>query len=189
MTPRSVPSCVLLGISAGLSGCLFTASSLDQQLQQATVQAGALETRVAQLERAQGVNTSAAAAPTSSSNTGGGELVFSDASGVGASGRGSAGGAGRWPGWPIEGRKAMDKLTRGLLNILTGWVEIPKRSVESTRASGLGVGVTWGLLRGAGYGFVRTVGGVYDVITFPVPVPSGYRPLMRPAYVFTSDEP
>lgn len=92
----------------------------------------------------------------------------------------------RWPHWSIS-RKAWGKLGRGLTNMLTGWVEIPKRTHETSRRSGAGAGVTAGVLRGFGYGFIRTAAGAYETLTFPVPAPPDYRPLMRPAYVFTCE--
>ena len=83
---------------------------------------------------------------------------------------------------------ALVKLTRGAVNTITGWVEIPKRVHETTEASGWGTGLTWGLLRGFGYGFVRTAAGLYEVVTFPFPAPPDYESVIQPEYVFT-DEP
>lgn len=82
----------------------------------------------------------------------------------------------------------MRKLVRGLTNFATGWVEIPKRVNETTTQSGALSGFTWGLLRGFGYGFVRTAGGAYETVTFPFPAPPGYRPVIHPVYVFTCEE-
>ena len=95
----------------------------------------------------------------------------------------------RLPGLPMETRKAFGKLLRGLVNLLTGWVELPKRVHETTLQSGAGAGFTYGLARGLGYGFIRTAGGVYEVITFPFPAPPDYRPVMQPAYIFLCDTP
>ena len=91
----------------------------------------------------------------------------------------------QWPG--LSSLKAWTKLVRGLTNIATGWVELPKRVYETSHASGPGAGFTWGVLRGVGYGFIRTAGGVYEAVTFPFPAPTEYRPVMRPAYVFMND--
>ena len=93
----------------------------------------------------------------------------------------------RLPSVPMDGRKAMMKLGRGLINLITGWVELPKRMDETSKRSGLGTGLTWGLLRGLGHGFVRTAGGAYEVVTFPFPAPPDYQPIMRPEYVFTDE--
>ena len=54
----------------------------------------------------------------------------------------------------MEAGKAITKLGRGAVNVVTGWVEIPKRISETSQQSGSAVGWTWGLLRGLGYGFI-----------------------------------
>ena len=77
------------------------------------------------------------------------------------------------------------KLTRGLTNTVTGWVEIPMRVQETSQDAGALAGFTWGLLRGLGHGFVRTAAGLYEVATFPFPAPPDYQPVIQPEYVFT----
>ncbi len=76
------------------------------------------------------------------------------------------------------------KLGRGVANTLTGWVEIPKNiystSVEDNAFSGL----TLGLAKGIGMTFVRTGTGIYEVVTFPAPLPEDYKPVLEPEYVF-----
>ncbi len=81
----------------------------------------------------------------------------------------------------------MTKLLRGGVNLVTGWVEIPKRMQETTQRSGAAAGWTWGLTRGIGYGFIRSAGGLYELVTFPFPAPADYQPLMRPEFVFQAD--
>lgn len=98
--------------------------------------------------------------------------------------------------WPSDARAngemraggAMSKLGRGAVNIVTGWVEIPKRISETSQQQGTAAGWTWGLLRGLGYGFVRTAAGFYEAFTFPFPAPPDYAPVIQPEYVFTSSE-
>lgn len=94
------------------------------------------------------------------------------------------------PAWaePMDAGQAFTKLTRGFVNIITGWVEIPKRVQETSEISGAAAGFTWGLLRGLGRGFIRTAAGFYEFFTFPFPAPPGYEPVIEPPYVFT-DEP
>ena len=92
-----------------------------------------------------------------------------------------------WPVLRIEWKKAFTKLLRGTVNLATGWVEVPKRMYETTARSGAGTGFTWGLARGLGYGFVRTAGGIYEIVTFPVPAPPDYQPVMRPVFAFVSE--
>ena len=76
------------------------------------------------------------------------------------------------------------KVYRGLANILTGWVELPKNiydtSVEDNPLSGL----TIGLAKGVGMTIVRTGAGVYETVTFPFPIPEGYAPVLEPEFVF-----
>ncbi len=84
----------------------------------------------------------------------------------------------------MDAGNGFKKLTRGAINTVTGWVEIPKRIQETSQASGGFAGWTWGLLRGLGYGFVRTSAGLYEVFTFPFPAPPDYEPVMQPEYVF-----
>ena len=86
---------------------------------------------------------------------------------------------------PMEAGKAFTKLTRGAVNIVTGWVEIPKRIQETSQVSGAAAGFTWGLLRGFGHGFIRTAAGFYELFTFPFPAPPGYVSVIQPEYVFT----
>ncbi len=80
------------------------------------------------------------------------------------------------------------KLYRGLANILTGWVELPKNiydtSVEDNPLSGL----TIGLAKGVGMTIVRTGAGIYETVTFPFPIPEGYTPVLEPEFVFKSSK-
>ena len=87
----------------------------------------------------------------------------------------------------MDATKAFTKFTRGAINTITGWVEVPKRMLETTRLSGPPMGLTWGLIRGAAYGLVRTAAGVYELFTFPFPAPPGYESVIQPEYVFSVD--
>ena len=89
---------------------------------------------------------------------------------------------------PMDAGKAFTKFTRGFINIVTGWVEIPKRVQETSYTSGAAAGYTWGILRGFGHGFIRTAAGVYELLTFPFPAPPGYEPVIQPEYVFTDEK-
>lgn len=87
----------------------------------------------------------------------------------------------------MEAGGAFSKFTRGLINIVTGWVEIPKRIHQTSLESGSAAGLTWGSLRGIGYGFIRTAAGFYELFTFPFPAPPDYQPVIQPEYVFSED--
>ena len=88
---------------------------------------------------------------------------------------------------PMDAGKAFTKLTRGFINIVTGWVEVPKRVQETSQTSGAAAGFTWGLLRGLGHGFIRTAAGFYEFFTFPFPAPPGYESVIQPEYVFSAE--
>ncbi|MEN6625095.1 MAG: exosortase system-associated protein, TIGR04073 family [Candidatus Sumerlaeia bacterium] len=81
--------------------------------------------------------------------------------------------------------KMMHKLGRGVTNVLTCWVEVPRgiaiKFEELDPFSGLIVGG----VQGIGWGFARFATGVYEVVTFPFPVPAGYRPMIEPEFVVT----
>ena len=90
------------------------------------------------------------------------------------------------PGWAYG---AGGKLTRGLMNVVTGWLELPNAIVDTSNRQNVLVGATWGTLQGLGKGVVREIVGVYETITFPVAVPSNYAPMLSPAYAFESAPP
>lgn len=77
------------------------------------------------------------------------------------------------------------KLGRGVANILTGWIELPKNIYETSVEENVGMGLTVGLAKGIGMSIVRTGAGVYDTITFPFPIPEDYEPLLEPEYVLS----
>ena len=83
------------------------------------------------------------------------------------------------------GELVVTKLFRGIANLTTGWMEIIKQSSLTYQESGAGAGLTWGIVKGVGYAISRTSAGAFELITFPMPVPEGYVPLMQPEYVLS----
>jgi putative exosortase-associated protein (TIGR04073 family) len=75
------------------------------------------------------------------------------------------------------------KLFRGVINIASGWVELPKNvyvvGMEQNFASGMVIGVPKGILMAV----VRTCAGIYETITFPIPIPKDYKPVLKPEFV------
>jgi putative exosortase-associated protein (TIGR04073 family) len=74
-----------------------------------------------------------------------------------------------------------DKLSRGVANITTGVLALPGTIAQKTEedgASGVPVGIGMGLY----HMVARELVGVYDLVTFPLPQPNNYRPVMQPAY-------
>lgn len=80
---------------------------------------------------------------------------------------------------------AVQKAVRGLANAGLGVVvEVPKTVYYGTLEDGPLYGLTVGVLEGLSWGIARTLIGVYEVVTFPFPIPEGYRPIYQPHYPF-----
>lgn len=92
------------------------------------------------------------------------------------------------PAFAEEGsviEKMGKKLGRGLVNVATGWIELPKNIYDtSVETNNPLMGITYGTLKGVGMTVVRTGAGAYDVATFLFPVPADYKPILEPEFVF-----
>jgi putative exosortase-associated protein (TIGR04073 family) len=86
--------------------------------------------------------------------------------------------------YPCFAQGPMRKLGRGLLNTITGLVEIPKEVILTSKKDSLLKGLTWGWVKGIGTGLLRTASGVYETVTFPIPAPADYEPMVKPEFVF-----
>lgn len=75
------------------------------------------------------------------------------------------------------------KLGRGTMNLLTGWVEVPKGIATMWKETDPFTGVVVGGISGAGWGFARTMGGLYEMVSFPFPYPDDYAPLIEPEFI------
>ena len=73
---------------------------------------------------------------------------------------------------------AFDKLGRGVSNTLLGWLEVPaamsRRYEERNTAGSLFAGAAYGMVRGV----VRTSVGVYEAVTFFLPYPKDFAPIL-----------
>lgn len=90
---------------------------------------------------------------------------------------------------PCYAQNMLRKLGRGAANVATGVLEIPKSIQESFYDDGLIAASTYGVLDGIYKFVVRTVAGVYEVATFPIPLPADYVPIVEPEFLFSPDEP
>jgi putative exosortase-associated protein (TIGR04073 family) len=79
--------------------------------------------------------------------------------------------------------RGLHKLGRGILNTFTGFLEVPKRIAQVWRDTDPVTGAVVGGIEGLGWGLARTATGIYDIVTFPIPVPANYEPLMQPEFV------
>lgn len=66
------------------------------------------------------------------------------------------------------------KAGRGLVNVLTGWIEVPKQVHLGSQDPNAVVGLGRGLLKGACLTVLRAGVGVYEALTFPLPYPKNY---------------
>lgn len=84
---------------------------------------------------------------------------------------------------------AFDKLGRGVLNTAFGVVEIPKQIAKRALETGCASGYISGLFVGTGYFVLREMAGIYEIVTFPIPIPKHYAPVIdpllgyRPSYI------
>ena len=88
-----------------------------------------------------------------------------------------------------SGQTMWQKLQRGFVNIVSGCVEIPGCIYDVSSKEGGMVGATWGTAKGVGMGPIRTMVGIFDVITFPIPA-NDYQPILTPTtpYDYFSDQ-
>jgi putative exosortase-associated protein (TIGR04073 family) len=80
-----------------------------------------------------------------------------------------------------------NKVMRGVANFGLGWTEIPKQIYLIGRRDGWVVGALRGPIDGLGMFGARTIAGMYELLTFPLPVPSRYQPLVEPEFVWQAD--
>ncbi len=79
------------------------------------------------------------------------------------------------------------KFTRGIANLVTSPVEIPKQSYLTVRDRGP-IGYLIGPLKGIGMTTYRAVIGGVETIFFMVPQPGYYDPMVDPDYVWNGWE-
>lgn len=93
--------------------------------------------------------------------------------------------------WQIPSAWAQDpihKMGRGVVNVLTGWLELPKQVHLGSQEDNPVTGFGWGLLKGAGLTVLRGGVGIYEAVTFPLPYPkdfaSPYEQMEMPDYAW-----
>ena len=78
------------------------------------------------------------------------------------------GGSRAWAQDPIH------KVGRGLVNVLTGWIEVPKQLHLGAQGENPLTGVGHGLLKGISLTVLRLGTGIFETLTFPVPYPKDF---------------
>ncbi len=90
---------------------------------------------------------------------------------------------------PPRGQNALRKLGRGFSNVLFGIVEVPNQVTKVSSDQGGGAGCTYGVGKGLCRWVAREFVGVYEIVTFPIPYPHGYKPVMQPEFPAEDYEP
>jgi putative exosortase-associated protein (TIGR04073 family) len=87
-----------------------------------------------------------------------------------------------------SGQNPLRKLGRGCSNLLFGIVEVPNQITKVDSSEG-GAAITYGIGKGIFRWVRREFVGVYEIFTFPIPVPHGYKPVMTPEFPNEDYEP
>jgi putative exosortase-associated protein (TIGR04073 family) len=81
-------------------------------------------------------------------------------------------------GVPASADNAVDKLGRGLANVLTSPIEVVQGMSDVNEEHGMIAGATIGTLQGV-VNLVKRAGvGLFEIVTFPIPIPGDYGPIL-----------
>lgn len=72
------------------------------------------------------------------------------------------------------------KVGSGFSNILLGLLEVPKNIISTSNQANVLLGITGGTVKGTAHALGRTLAGIVDVVSFPVPSP----PITHPPFVW-----
>ena len=75
---------------------------------------------------------------------------------------------------PVWAQDPIHKMGRGVVNVLTGWLELPKQLHLGSQEDNPIAGIGHGLMKGAGLTVLRGGVGIYEALTFPLPYPKDY---------------
>ena len=76
------------------------------------------------------------------------------------------------------------KLQRGFLNVALSPIEISNELSKEVKNDTLPPSWLTGAGRGAFYTVGRALTGVYEIVTFAIRCPSGYRPILKPEFAW-----
>lgn len=83
---------------------------------------------------------------------------------------------------PALAQSPPHKFGRGVCNLALGIMEVPGRMIDEGRRRGPLWAMSLGFAKGIGGFVTRELVGVYEIVTFPAPVPRGYEPILHPEY-------
>ena len=78
----------------------------------------------------------------------------------------------------VEPGDPLQKLQRGFLNLADAVVEVPGTMMRKTSTDGPAIGLTWGMVQGVMHTAKRAFTGVYEIVSFLVPIPEHYGPIL-----------
>jgi putative exosortase-associated protein (TIGR04073 family) len=85
---------------------------------------------------------------------------------------------------PAFANEPKDKLSRGVVNVLSAVLEVPQNiDIEWKLSKNAAIGMFTGLFKGLFWGASRGVSGLWDILTFPFPKPTDYNSVIQPEYV------
>ena len=77
---------------------------------------------------------------------------------------------------------ALRKMQRGFLNVALSPIDIVHELEKEKRHDTFPPSWLLGLGRGMMFTAGRALTGVYEMVTFPIPLPSGYEPILQPEF-------
>ena len=90
---------------------------------------------------------------------------------------------------PPTGNNPLRKLGRGLSNLFFGVAEVPNQISGTIADKGGAAGATYGAGKGVVRWVCREFVGVYEIVTFPFPMGTGYKGVMKPEFPTDDYEP
>lgn len=72
----------------------------------------------------------------------------------------------------------LEKLQRGVLNLADAVVEVPGTMLRKSKRENPAVGFTIGAVEGVMNTVKRALAGVWEIATFPIPIPENYEPIL-----------
>jgi len=79
----------------------------------------------------------------------------------------------------------LKKLGRGICNMCTFPFELLLQTSRVNNTDGPMAAATWGVLKGISMSFIRLGTGVYETVTFPIPMPKDYAAILKdPEFMF-----
>ena len=87
---------------------------------------------------------------------------------------------------PRHGDDAFTKFGRWVANIALSPGELYTQPMMLSKDQPFGIALFGGVLKGVSMFAYREFVGIYEVLTFPFPIPKGYRPIIEPDTTFTN---